>query len=71
MDIHTRLVSIGFGYGDNFLPVGFLWMGKEHLHGFDIVQPDPTPTHCHPVSPPVHVEDIRVQMLTQASLSYS
>ena len=35
-----------------FHPWIFSWAGKDCLHGygygFDIVQPDPNPTHCHP-----------------------
>ena len=47
MDIHqiwtwTQFFTHGF----------FSWAGKDFLHGhgygFEIVQPDPNPTHCHP-----------------------
>ena len=54
----TQWISNGYGYPSDldmdtiFHPWIFSWAGKDCLHGygygFDIVQPDPNPTHCHP-----------------------
>src|SRR3954467_14881222 len=48
-DIHRIWTWIQF-----FTRGFFSWAGKDCLHGygygFDIVQPDPNPTHCHPYS---------------------